>query len=56
MSDWFRTRMLESGLFVTLEPAVAPMFQAAMVTVPGRDRDLHSTSAAVWLRFGQSCP
>jgi glyoxylase-like metal-dependent hydrolase (beta-lactamase superfamily II) len=32
--------MLESGLFVTLEPAVAPMFQAAMVTVPGRDRDL----------------
>lgn len=37
---WFRTRALEPGLFVTLEPAVAPMFRAAMVTVHGRERDL----------------
>jgi glyoxylase-like metal-dependent hydrolase (beta-lactamase superfamily II) len=37
---WFQTRELESGVFVTLEPAVDPMFRAAMVTVLGRDRDL----------------
>ena len=40
MSGWFHTRALAPGVFVTLEPAVAPMFQAAMVTVLGRDRDL----------------
>ena len=40
MSGWFRTRELEPGVHVTLEPAVASMFQAAMVTVLGRDRDL----------------
>jgi glyoxylase-like metal-dependent hydrolase (beta-lactamase superfamily II) len=40
VSGWFRTRELEPGVHVTLEPAVAPMFQAAMVTVLGRDRDL----------------
>ena len=37
---WFQTRELEPGVFVTLEPAVNPMFRAAMVTVTGRDRDL----------------
>ena len=37
---WFTTRQLEPGVFVTLEPAVDPMFRAAMVTVLGRDRDL----------------
>jgi glyoxylase-like metal-dependent hydrolase (beta-lactamase superfamily II) len=37
---WFPTRFLEAGVFVTLEPAVDPMFRAAMVTVQGRDRDL----------------
>ena len=40
VSGWFRTRELRPGVFVTLEPAVASMFQAAMVTVLGRDRDL----------------
>jgi glyoxylase-like metal-dependent hydrolase (beta-lactamase superfamily II) len=40
VSGWFQTRELERGVFVTLEPAVAPMFRAAMVTVLGRDRDL----------------
>lgn len=40
MSGWFQTREVERGVFVTLEPAVAPMFRAAMVTVLGRDRDL----------------
>jgi glyoxylase-like metal-dependent hydrolase (beta-lactamase superfamily II) len=40
MSAWFATRRLEPGIFVTLEPAVAGMFRAAMVTVTGRDRDL----------------
>lgn len=38
--SWFQTRTLEPGVFVTLEPAVDPMFRAAMVTVLGRDRDL----------------
>jgi glyoxylase-like metal-dependent hydrolase (beta-lactamase superfamily II) len=37
---WFQTRRPEPGVFVTLEPAVDPMFRAAMVTVLGRDRDL----------------
>lgn len=37
---WFATRCLAPGVFVTLEPAVDPMFRAAMVTVLGRDRDL----------------
>ncbi len=37
---WFRTRELEPGVFVTLEPAVDPMFRASIVTIPGRDRDL----------------
>jgi glyoxylase-like metal-dependent hydrolase (beta-lactamase superfamily II) len=37
---WFRTRELVPGVFVTLEPAVDPMFRASMVTVIGRDRDL----------------
>jgi glyoxylase-like metal-dependent hydrolase (beta-lactamase superfamily II) len=37
---WFRTRELEPGVFVTLEPAVDPMFRASIVTVLGRDRDL----------------
>ncbi len=37
---WFQTRKLELGVYVTLEPAVDPMFRAAMVTVIGRDRDL----------------
>jgi glyoxylase-like metal-dependent hydrolase (beta-lactamase superfamily II) len=40
MSGWFTTRRLEPGVFVTLEPAVAEMFRAAMVTILGRDRDL----------------
>jgi glyoxylase-like metal-dependent hydrolase (beta-lactamase superfamily II) len=38
--DWYQTRELELGVFVTLEPAVDAMFRAAMVTVRGRDRDL----------------
>jgi glyoxylase-like metal-dependent hydrolase (beta-lactamase superfamily II) len=38
--SWFHTRALEPGVFVILEPAVDPMFRAAMVTVLGRDRDL----------------
>lgn len=37
---WFQTRALEPGVFVTLEPAVNPMFRASIVTVLGRDRDL----------------
>jgi len=37
---WFKTRELEPGVFVTLEPAVDPMFRASIVTVLGRDRDL----------------
>lgn len=37
---WYETRLLAPGVFVTVEPAVAPMFRAAMVTVIGRDRDL----------------
>jgi glyoxylase-like metal-dependent hydrolase (beta-lactamase superfamily II) len=37
---WFQTRCLAPGVFVTLEPAVDPMFRATMVTVLGRDRDL----------------
>lgn len=37
---WFQTRDLGGGVFVTLEPAVDPMFRATMVTVLGRDRDL----------------
>jgi glyoxylase-like metal-dependent hydrolase (beta-lactamase superfamily II) len=37
---WFTTRAPEPGVFVTLEPAVDPMFRAAIVTVLGRDRDL----------------
>lgn len=40
MMGWFQTRELEPGVFVTLEPAVDPMFRAAMVTIRGRDRDL----------------
>jgi glyoxylase-like metal-dependent hydrolase (beta-lactamase superfamily II) len=40
VSGWFRTRELSQGVHVTLEPAVAPMFQAAMVTVLGREFDL----------------
>jgi glyoxylase-like metal-dependent hydrolase (beta-lactamase superfamily II) len=40
MTGWFRLREVEPGVFVTLEPAVASMFRAAMVTVRGRDRDL----------------
>lgn len=38
--SWFRTRELEPGVFVTLEPAVDPMFRASIVTILGRDRDL----------------
>ncbi len=38
--DWFQTRALELGVFVSHEPAVAEMFRAAMVTVRGRERDL----------------
>jgi len=37
---WFLTRCLAPGVLVTLEPAVDPMFRAAMVTVLGRHRDL----------------
>jgi glyoxylase-like metal-dependent hydrolase (beta-lactamase superfamily II) len=37
---WFQTRELAPGVLLTLEPAVHPMFRAAMVTVLGRDRDL----------------
>lgn len=37
---WFETRPLGPGVFVTLEPAVDPMFRAAIVTILGRDRDL----------------
>lgn len=37
---WHVTRRLAPGVYVTLEPAVDPMFRAAMVTVIGRDRDL----------------
>ena len=40
MSRWFASRQVKPGVFVTLEPAVAAMFRAAMVTVLGRDRDL----------------
>lgn len=40
MSGWFQSRRLAPGVFVTLEPAVASMFRATMVTVQGRDRDL----------------
>lgn len=38
--SWFLTRPLAPGVFVTLEPAVDPMFRATMVTVLGRDLDL----------------
>ena len=37
---WFLTRCLAPDVLVTLEPAVDPMFRAAMVTVLGRHRDL----------------
>ncbi len=37
---WFSTREVEPGVFVTLEPAVDPMFRATLVTVIGRSRDL----------------
>jgi glyoxylase-like metal-dependent hydrolase (beta-lactamase superfamily II) len=37
---WFRTRELEPGVFVTLEPSVDPMFRASIVTILGRERDL----------------
>lgn len=37
---WFRTEELAPGVHVTVEPAVDPMFRAAMVTVRGCDRDL----------------
>jgi glyoxylase-like metal-dependent hydrolase (beta-lactamase superfamily II) len=40
VSGWFHTRALAPRVFVTLEPAIVPMFRAAMVTVLGRDRDL----------------
>ena len=40
MTGWFQTRVLAPGVFVTLEPAVNPMFRASIVTVLGRDRDL----------------
>jgi glyoxylase-like metal-dependent hydrolase (beta-lactamase superfamily II) len=40
VSGWFHTRTLEPGVFVTLEPAVASMFRATMITVLGRDCDL----------------
>jgi glyoxylase-like metal-dependent hydrolase (beta-lactamase superfamily II) len=40
MTGWFQTRTLAPGIEVTLEPAVALMFRAAMVTVRGRDCDL----------------
>jgi glyoxylase-like metal-dependent hydrolase (beta-lactamase superfamily II) len=40
VTGWFHTRALDPGVFVTLEPAVDPMFRASMVTVLGRDRDL----------------
>ncbi len=37
---WFQTRTLAPGVEVTLEPAVALMFRATMVTVRGKDCDL----------------
>lgn len=37
---WYDQRETSPGVFVTLEPAVDPMFRAAMVTVIGRDFDL----------------
>jgi glyoxylase-like metal-dependent hydrolase (beta-lactamase superfamily II) len=40
MTGWFRPREVEPGVVVTLEPAVASMFRAAMVTVLGCDHDL----------------
>jgi glyoxylase-like metal-dependent hydrolase (beta-lactamase superfamily II) len=40
VSGWFQSRRLAPGVCVTLEPAVASMFRATMVTVSGRDRDL----------------
>jgi glyoxylase-like metal-dependent hydrolase (beta-lactamase superfamily II) len=40
VTGWFQTRVLAPGVFVTLEPAVHPMFRASIVTILGRDRDL----------------
>lgn len=37
---WFQSREVAPGVLVTLEPAVAEMFRAAMVSVRGRDCDL----------------
>lgn len=37
---WFHSIELAPGLWRTEEPAVDPMFRAAMVTLRGRDRDL----------------
>ena len=37
---WFQTRVVAPGVAVTLEPAVALMFRASMVTVRGKDCDL----------------
>jgi glyoxylase-like metal-dependent hydrolase (beta-lactamase superfamily II) len=37
---WFQTHEPAPGVLVTTEPAVHPMFRAAMITVLGRDRDL----------------
>ncbi|MCX7289339.1 MAG: MBL fold metallo-hydrolase, partial [Rhodobacterales bacterium] len=40
LMGWFLSRSIAPGVEVTLEPAVALMFRAAMVTVRGRDCDL----------------
>lgn len=37
---WYQRRAVGPGVFVTLEPAINPMFRAAIVTVIGRDCDL----------------
>lgn len=37
---WFQTREVEPGLFLTVEPAVDPMFRANLYTLHGRDADL----------------
>jgi glyoxylase-like metal-dependent hydrolase (beta-lactamase superfamily II) len=34
LTGWFQTRVLAPGVFVTLEPAVHPMFRASIVTDP----------------------
>jgi len=40
MRDWFQTKAVDSGIFLTIEPAVHEFYRANFYTVIGRDFDL----------------